>query len=179
MNDKLGEEIGEGRGVTVDTLDHFTGATNVVEAHVQVQTVEGEVVPHLVRCPPAYILAEVGAQDLYDLSREPDTEKQESGEDEVGYEAVGLRRVDEESKDLRVCEVQTDTRSHAEGKCQDSGLVRAEIPRQEGKIVPKGDARFADDAFVARGRLIRVDVGLQLVQKNEGLDGSSLSGSYR
>ena len=91
----------------------------------------------------------------------------------------GERRGDEESKELRVGEVQTDTRSHAEGKCQDSGLVRAEIPRQEGKIVPKGDARFADDAFVARGRLIRVDVGLQLVQKNEGLDGSSLSGSYR
>jgi len=129
----------------------------MVKFHVQVETVEGKIVAHLVGRAPPDVLSQVGTDDLHNLTREPDTEEDDPGPDHVRYGAIGLGCVDEKAEDLRIREIQTDAGCHAEGEGIHATFVRPEISREQRKIVTEGDT-FIGVALLGSGRMVRVDL---------------------
>jgi len=138
LQHELGKEVGQGRCIAIDALDHFTGRMLVVKSHIQVEAVVGEVVAHLVRRAPPHILSEIGADDLDALSTDPDGEEEDARPDEAAQGPVGLCGVDEVAKDLRIEQTEPDPDHHTDGEEGDAALVGTQIPGEEGGVVSEG-----------------------------------------
>ena len=130
----------------------------MVKAHVERQAVIREVVPHLVGRTPTNILPKIGTDDLDDLARKADGEEEDPCPDHVANGAISLSSVDEEPKDLRIREVQSDPDGHTEAESKYTTLVGPEIPCEKREIVSKRDTLVAGDWFVLSGRAIRADL---------------------
>ena len=120
-------EYGTNRGVTVDTLDHFTRCVSMVEIHVEIEAVMRKVVTHFVGGAPADVLAKVGADDLYALANDANGEEGNACPDKVFGRSVSLCRVDKVANNLGIEQVEANAGKHEYAEPDDTFPIGAEI----------------------------------------------------
>ena len=117
----------------------------VVKAHIEIETVVRERIPHLIRRTPAHILPEIRTQNLHALANNANGEKRDTRPYQILHGAICLRRIDEISDNLGIEQIETNTGEHENAKKNNALPMGAKIVYQEGGIMPERDA-FQEDS---------------------------------
>ena len=99
----------------VDALDQLTRRVLLVEAHVQVEDVPGEIAAHVVGCRPPDVLCQIGGEDGGRLMKQGYHHEPDGERDQVAAFAVGGGAIEKGAHDLRVDELQCDTHDEQAG----------------------------------------------------------------
>ena len=145
MNDKLGKKIRKCRRIAVNALDHLARGVRVVKAHIEIEAMMRERIPHLIRCAPAHVLPEIRTHNLHTLANNANGEKGNTRPYQILHGTICLRRINKISDDLRIQQIETNTGKHENAKKNNALPMRAKIVYQEGGIMPERDA-FQEDS---------------------------------
>ena len=140
MDDKLRKKIGKCRCIAVNALDHLARSVRVMKAHIEVEAVVRERIPHLIRCAPTHVLAEIRTHNLHALANNANSEKRDTRPYQILHGTICLRRIDEISDNLGIEQIETNAGKHEHAKKNNALPMGAKIVYQEGGIMPEGDA---------------------------------------
>ena len=151
VDHELTKEVGEGRHVTVDTLDHFTRSSGLVEAHVQPQAVFGQIPAQFVGCGPSDVLGQVGRDHRQRLLGYGQGSKRERQTNQARLIGSGNSLVDEAPDDLRIDELEGNPREQEHCQQDHPPPVRAQVVHQEIPVLSDGDHRTSFRTNVREG----------------------------
>lgn len=145
MNDKLRKKIGKRRRIAVNALDHLARRMRVVKAHIEIEAVVRERIPHLIRRAPAHVLPQIRTHNLHTLANNANSEKRNTRPYQILDSTICLRRIDKISDDLGIEQIETNTGEHENAEKNNALPMGAKIVYQEGGIMPERDA-FQEDS---------------------------------
>lgn len=134
-NDEVGEEIRQRVNVAVHALDDGAGRMRFVEGQIQAQAMLRHVAAKLVGRDPADVLSDIDSDDVQDLLREGDADKQPRRDPKRTVRFRALGGVDEVTDDLRVNQLHGEPRDEQRGQPDDrSALVLQVIAQKRGVL---------------------------------------------
>ncbi len=125
---ELREEFGHLGDITVDALDHFARGVVVVEAHIQVKAVPGQLSAQGIGRGPGDIFAHVGDPDCHHLLDEGDADKQQRRDHQAVERAVPQGGVDKIAHDLRVDHLQANIAKQQDGQQDKTTPLGLDVP---------------------------------------------------
>jgi len=117
----------------------------VVKAHIEIEAVVRERIPHLIRRAPAHILPQIRTHNLHALANNANGEKGNTRPYQILHGTICLRRIDKISNNLGIEQIETNAGKHENAKKNNALPMGAKIVYQEGGIMPEGDA-FQEDS---------------------------------
>ncbi len=136
---KLREEGGQLGHVTVDALDQFSGRMVVVEAHIKIERVPGQLGAQVVGGGPCHIFAEIFHTDRHPLLDQGDSDKSQRGHGKGPHGLASQRFIDERPHDLRGNNPQADAAEQQDSQQDKASLLRADMVRKQVPVGFKGE----------------------------------------
>ena len=141
MYDERGKEAAELLGVAVDALDHFPRCPPVVERHVELHAVAGQVAAEGVGGGPPHAAAGVGGDYVDGLLKEGNDREQHGDPYEMNDWAATQRLVDEVAKYLGSEELEPDVAQEQDGDRRRESLLGPQIGPEQARVLPEGNTR--------------------------------------
>ena len=145
MDDKLRKKIGKRRRIPVNALDHLARSVRVMKAHIEIEAVVRERIPHLIRRTPTHVLPQIRTHNLHALANNPNGEKGNTRPYQILHGTICLRRIDKISYNLGIEQIETNAGKHENAEKNNALPMGAKIVYQEGGIMPERDA-FQEDS---------------------------------